>query len=547
MTDNKHPIKEFRVFGPPGTGKTTFLSRQVRRAIEKEKRVLITSLTRTAANEIVGRDLPIPPEWVGTLHAHCWHALGRPSIAQSASRISEDWNTQYEHYKLSTGTHADVDDDSADPPVHGTDADRLMSQYQTYRARMQPIETAPENVREFAKTWEKWKQDNSLLDFTDLIETCLRDTQQAPGDPDILLVDETQDMDLLEMSLIRHWAQSADYLVTVGDPDQSIFTWRGADPTAFLEPPIPRSNIRVLPQSYRVPRAVHQHAMSWITQVSNREPVDYLPRDEEGQVRRLKHNHRAATQVVQDAQNYLAQGKTVMFLATCSYILDPLIAQLREQGVPFHNPYRPTNGAWNPLAPRQGQVTASQRTLAFLQLSTNAEWTAEDLRRWTDPIRSKEVLPRNGKKYIQLLAENSPGGPVDWEVLQDLFSQETIQACLTGDLDWFQSHLLSGRSSGFTFPINIARRGNPSNLYERPKLIVGSIHSAKGSEADVVYLFPDLSKPGTYQWKSNKKQEADAVYRLFYVGMTRAKETLVICDPYQQNRQADLWKKPKTS
>ena len=542
MTDNEQPINEFRVFGPPGTGKTTFLSRQVRNAVEKEKRVLITSLTRTAANEVVGRDLPIPPEWVGTLHAHCWHALGRPSIAQSASRIAEDWNTQYEHYRLTTTTtHADVDEDNTEPPIHGTDADRLMAQYQAYRARMTPIDKAPESLRAFARTWEDWKQANGLLDFTDLIETCLRDTRQAPGEPDILLVDETQDMDLLEMSLIRQWGRNAEYLVTVGDPDQCIFNWRGADPTAFVEPPVPRANVRVLQQSYRIPRAVHQHAMGWITRVSSREPVDYLPRDEDGQVRHLEHNHRAATQIVQDAQQYLAQGKTVMFLATCSFILDPLITELREQGVPFHNPYRPTNGAWNPLAPRQGQVTASQRTLAFLQLSASAEWTAEDLRRWTEPIRSKEVLPRNGKKYIQLLAENNPGGPVDWEVLQDLFSQDTIQACLTGDLDWFQSHLLKGRSPGFAFPINIARRGNPADLSDRPRLIVGSIHSAKGSEADVVYLFPDLSRPGMHQWCSRNPREVDAVYRLFYVGMTRARETLVLCQPYRQNRHAEIW------
>ncbi len=71
---------EYRIFGPPGTGKTTNLTRQIRRAVERfgQDSVLVTSFSRTAAAELAGRDLPLSPDRIGTLHSHCFHALGCP-------------------------------------------------------------------------------------------------------------------------------------------------------------------------------------------------------------------------------------------------------------------------------------------------------------------------------------------------------------------------------------------------------------------------------------------------------------------------------------
>ncbi|HLC43382.1 MAG TPA: UvrD-helicase domain-containing protein, partial [Methylomirabilota bacterium] len=76
---------EYRIFGPPGTGKTTNLTRQIRRAVDRfgADSVLVTSFSRAAAAELAGRDLPISPDRIGTLHSHCYHALGAPEIAET--------------------------------------------------------------------------------------------------------------------------------------------------------------------------------------------------------------------------------------------------------------------------------------------------------------------------------------------------------------------------------------------------------------------------------------------------------------------------------
>jgi superfamily I DNA/RNA helicase len=59
-------------------------------------------------------------------------------------------------------------------------------------------------------------------------------------------------------------------------------------------------------------------------------------------------------------------------------------------------------------------------------------------------------------------------------------------------------------------------------------VVVGTIHSVKGGQADVVYLFPDLSPAGDAQYR-RPGPTRDPVIRTFYVGATRARETLYIC------------------
>jgi len=68
----------------------------------------------------------------------------------------------------------------------------------------------------------------------------------------------------------------------------------------------------------------------------------------------------------------------------------------------------------------------------------------------------------------------------------------------------------------------------PGALEESPRVIVGTIHSVKGGEADVVFLFPDVSPAGDAAYQKHGPQR-DSVIRLFYVGMTRARHTLYIC------------------
>ena len=520
---------EYRVVGPPGCGKTTWLGKQVELAVSNEQEVMIVSLTKSAAAEISGRDLPISPENLGTLHSICYRSLQRPTIAESKDNLL-DWNERYPNMALSISSkNSNVDLDNLETVYGSTSADNLLAEYQIARARMNNQMST--GARYLGEKWEEWKKEKYLLDFTDLIETCLHDVATAPMDPDIIFVDEAQDLDMLEMSLIRKWGLAAGKLVVVGDPDQAIFTWRGADPRAFAGQALPDDHRWVLGQSHRLSKMVHNQAVSWIDQSDNREQVIYSPREEEGEVRSIRSDWNSPEDTILDAEKYMAQGKKVMFLASCSYMLQPLIKAMRNQGIPFHNPYRTMNGAWNPLAKRKNMSSAADRIVHFLTMSQEASWTPEQLANWLKNMKTKDIFTPTGKDWVKGMNKFSKE-QIDYNDLEMILTPETLQAGMEGDLNWYENHLVSSKIKGSEFPLQVLRasENDIDSLREEPKALVGTIHSVKGGEAEVVYLFPDVSLAGAREWNGNNNQKA-YVYRLFYVGMTRAKETLVLCAP----------------
>ena len=196
---------EYRLFGPPGTGKTTNLSRQVARAVAKYGRdaVLVTSFSKTAAAELAGRDLPISPDRIGTLHSHCWHALGGPEIAEA--NVGE-WNKDNQHLAITQQRklgkiegEESLDDDTEQEK----DGDALLQQLNRLRGMMLDRRFWPPMVRAFEAKWTEYKRENGLSDFTDLIETAYRDTYTAPKNPSVIFADEAQDLNRMQLSLVQ--------------------------------------------------------------------------------------------------------------------------------------------------------------------------------------------------------------------------------------------------------------------------------------------------------------------------------------------------------
>jgi len=176
--------------------------------------VLIASLTRAAAAEIAGRHLPIPRHAVGTLHAHCYHSLGRPELTES--KIAE-WNKENHARLQMTESEGENIDDAFPERAGRLPGDTLIQEYQLLRVKMIPRETWPSKVQAFAELWEDWKNQNSYYDFVDLIDYAYQDIDTAPGNPSFLIVDEAQDMDLLSVALIRKWSKHARATIFAGD------------------------------------------------------------------------------------------------------------------------------------------------------------------------------------------------------------------------------------------------------------------------------------------------------------------------------------------
>jgi hypothetical protein len=812
--------REFRIFGPPGCGKTTSLARQIHRAVDRfgPNSVLVTSFSRTAAAELAGRDLPISPDRVGTLHSHCWHALGGPEIAEANV---DEWNRENPSLAITSAKRQgklDGEEGVGDDSETEKRGDEMLGQLNRYRGLMDlPHAAWNEPLIEFEKRWTDYKRVNGLLDFTDLIETCLHDVALAPKSPSVIFADEAQDLNRMQLSLIRKWGERANYFIVCGDDDQCqppdtlvrttgsevpiealnpdnhrlvsfapldgciygslgngyefrkavreydgrmhticaggqatrctpehkfyvrwvkgdaldqahvvylmrrgrryrvgwcklirgdgnfhlgvrsrieradaawilkvcydrteasiyesyvatqyglplatfepingaahytaesldrlfgmltpqlplraahclldhgrdprfplytperaaakrggsttllteaanllaeimsvpiappgvrtvkwlpltistahyigpvfsldvdrhhtyiadgivthncIYSFTGATPEAFLDPDVPDGHKIVLKQSYRVPRAVHRFAEDLIRQVTRRQEKEYLPRPADGAVDRFSRDGYLRTEyaILKTATEHIEQGQTVMFLASCAYMLRSLLAVLRKHGIPFHNPYRRSNGFWNPL--RIGRRTSSAGRILSLLVAhpdfgeNHRPWTNGDVVLWAEVLQSKGIL-RHGLKAKLKAAEMSKSATL--ERLDQIFEPaalESLMAAWEGSccdlLEWWQARLTTEVRQRVQFPALVAAKCGPQALVDEPLVTVGTIHSVKGGQADVVYLFPDLSQAGDAQYRRDGPPR-DAVIRQFYVGVTRAREKLYIC------------------
>lgn len=524
---------EIRIWGPPGTGKTTALTQQIQAeaASSGEESVLVCSLTNTAAAEIGGRNSALNPDHVGTLHAICFHLLDRPVVADDP-KVLVRWNEQFPGYRLTLKKgRGGGDDGGATSHSTATRGDRLYQTYQINRAQMTPRSAWLPHVQAFVSEWETWKRTEGAVDFSDMLERVLIEHISPPPGIAVAFLDEAQDCDRLALTLFRQWGQSLDRIVIAGDDDQAIFSFRGSDPDALLEIEIPADQTHVLSQSYRLPRAVHAVAQQWIERLYQRQPKTYLPRDAEGAVRTSSATLRTSEQLLPQIRESLEEGKTVMVLAACGYMLNGIKAVLRKHGLPFHNPWRPERHDWNPLAPTRG-VSSVERLLAFLgpdpafhKESGRMVWTANELKLWTAAVKTDGVLQRKMRSVLEALEGDQE---VTLAQLRTWLEPEALAPALGLDLDWFSSVLLSEKRKYFAYPVTVAEQKGPEALVKTPLLTVGTVHSTKGGESDHCILFPDLPPSSAYEWERHNR---DAIIRQFYVGMTRARETLTVCNP----------------
>jgi superfamily I DNA/RNA helicase len=458
---------------------------------------------------------------IGTLHRLCMNTLGVSASELTVAKLAE-WNdfVKSKHrsaYRLSASTKEDPDAPFDGRPEE-TRGDQLLARLDGLRHRMEPV---PEFLKPFADLWREWKDEGGLHDFTDLIELAAREsvTPRMEGGlkPDTLVIDECQDSTKLELHLVRSvWGPNVDRVFLAGDPDQCLYEWRAADPRVFMDYPDAEST--VLEQSYRVPRTVHAFAQRVIRRIRDRDDVSYKPRDAEGEVIGHIATCRTPGDLRRDLPKWMSEG-SVMFLAPTQYSLNTLCRWLRQEGVPFWNPWAPRRGNWNPILRkprRRGEKTTLQRYLAFLR---EPDWSREDLLHWLPML--KGMLHR---------------GALDTMPLSDPYRSEEFEAlwkdpanairAFDGDSEWLADNVLKRVEPQVRFFSRVTQVGH--SLDEDPKVVVGTIHSVKGATADTVVIFPDLTPAIVREMDEGN---TGPLIRAFYVAATRARNRLVLASP----------------
>ena len=232
-----------------------------------------------------------------------------------------------------------------------------------------------------------------------------------------------------------------------------------------------------------------------------------------------------------------------MVLASCTYMLTVLVEQLKSSATPFHNPYRLTNGAWNPLTAGagKGRTNGRERLIAFLRASKEVHgdsarlWTMVELQILLKSMlkkrrSTKEPIfndPETVKNIIDI--KNISPSLVDTETLKRIFTLSALKAMARSDLNFLADTLSAAALRSIEYPREVFEAHGYEALTDTPRIIVGTIHSVKGGQCDDVYICPDIPYRAYQSLALGNSDAIKALYRQFYVAMTRARHGLYLC------------------
>jgi DNA helicase-2/ATP-dependent DNA helicase PcrA len=255
-----------------GSGKTRVLTHKIAYLIEEKGvfpgNILAITFTNKAANEMKERvanllDGNVDNIWMGTFHSICVRILRRDidkigfersfSIYDRDDQITlmkeciKERNLDKEIYKERSvlNTISSLKDSMTKPDTY------INGNYTDYYRR---------NVGELYALYEKKLKQNNALDFDDLI---IKTVELLKFNPEILdfyqrkfkyiFVDEFQDTNKVQYKLVKLFSDKYKNVCVVGDPDQSIYGWRGADISNILnfEKDFKNGTTIILEQNYR--------------------------------------------------------------------------------------------------------------------------------------------------------------------------------------------------------------------------------------------------------------------------------------------------------
>jgi superfamily I DNA/RNA helicase len=341
------------------------------------------------------------------------------------------------------------------------------------------------------RAYRHYKQANALIDFTDLLELVLQEPDRLPR-LEVLIIDESQDLSRLQWDLVQQLCMRAQRAFLAGDDDQAVYTWAGADVKSFLEFP---GEITVLQQSYRVPATVHALAGQVVNRIRNRQPKVWKPREVNGMIQ--YYNDYSAVDIT--------NGEWLV-MASTNYLLNEMHDWIKSQGLLFE---------------RHGQRSIPENVLTAVM-----GW--ETLRKGKEvPFQVVRMIYKYlGTEFItrgfrQLKDANQ-------EVLYTLEKLKSEHGLLT-DAIWHQALSKIGEDKR-DYIIALLRRG--TKISGKAPIKLSTIHGAKGGEADNVLLLTDLSTKFAKEYDKNP----DDVNRLLYVGITRARQSLHIVLPKNEQK-----------
>jgi hypothetical protein len=394
-----------------------------------------------------------------------------------------------------------------------------------------PFQGQAWGIEDLLAAWADYKRSAGVFEHGDYVRTALDEGLEPPAP--VLCVDEYQDVSPLQDALIRHWIQcpGTDTVYIAGDPDQSIYGFRGCAPDLFLAlDAIDRGALAGdRPVSRRCPARVLQTAESILGH-----PPNIVPTDREGLSARAA--PRSTENLARQVEGAVSaappghQGAAVYVLCRFRRHATQITKALAAAGIPSSGIRDPSAGPWgNAWLGRSTTTLERDRVNVWTltaavgrYLSGNPDPLPQGLAEAL--IRSTVLEPRRTeilntlKNHTARKLPIRPGDLVLWlGVSNGPAAAPSVYGALNlrpGIVEQIRNCLVRERHRGYEITPQQVR--------------VDTIHSAKGLECPTVLLHTGYLK-GLLDGLSSPERAAEE-RRVFYVGATRASHALIALD-----------------
>ncbi len=346
----------------PGSGKTTTMIMRIGYLIEEKKvppsRIKAITFSRASAADMKARFEKLFPHLpsvnFSTIHSLAFeitrHYLEKTD--RNYELIEGKGSHQFNKQSLLKRIYKDVLKEDCTDDELGT----LSTFISGLKNKLIPMDKWEEveqpfkNASLIAKKYEqhKTKQTHFIyVDFDDMLvlaEEALRlDDALADefrGRFDYLLTDESQDTSLVQHMIVEHLVAYHGNLCVVADDDQSIYTWRGADPTYLLEfkKVYPDALILQMEQNYRSSKEIVETAAKFITRNQDRYPKQMFTKNAANKPIQLKQVSTPKDQldyVIYELLNEKNLSETaILFRNNASSTM--YVSELHRRGIPFY-------------------------------------------------------------------------------------------------------------------------------------------------------------------------------------------------------------------
>jgi len=586
------------VIAGAGSGKTRTIVYRTAYMLQKgipAESILLLTFTRRAAGEMVSRvNKLIGSELADRITAGTFHSFANSQLRKYGAAIGIRPNFTICDQVDSADmidlikNRLEIKKSGKTMPKKGTITEIISRS----RNHMKPIAEVVEDyyckyvdfideISQIAEQYVKYKAEQNLLDYDDLLEKFLQLLESSPSVLEkiqnrfrYVMVDEYQDTNVFQGKIADLIAEKSRNIMVVGDDSQSIYAFRGANFENILRFPQKWEDARLIKlfRNYRSERALLDYTNEIIKNfyvsydkalVSNIERFRGKP-----VVKRFFSSEDEAVFVAEKIERMLAEGippEEIAVLYRSSFHSNLIQAELMKRGINFavyggikfierrhvKDVLSYAKVILNPkdsvslnrifkLVPGIGAATAAkiaegyaERGLSVIESYTKKKFF-EDLKSLCMMLETAsfenlgiaellDFIVKFYKPILEGLEDDSEERLKDFDVLKQIAGGYSDLGKFLSDftLDPPDSQLSSSK-----IPVNPAEN--------RDKVVLSTIHSAKGLEWDAVFVINLVEGAFPAEKSVTKIDDLEEERRLFYVACSRAKSRLYLTYPQQR-------------